>query len=44
MFVEILPTVDDWLEHLAANAKVATAFGSIPASTNTVESDAQQIK
>jgi hypothetical protein len=34
----------EWLEHLTVNAKVATVLGSIPASSDTVESEGQQIK
>jgi hypothetical protein len=33
-----------WLERLTANAVVATVLGSIPASSDTVESEAQQMK
>jgi len=33
-----------WLEHLTANAEVATVLGSIPASSDTVESEGRQIK
>jgi hypothetical protein len=29
----------EWLERLAVNAKVATDLGSIPASSDTVESE-----
>jgi hypothetical protein len=32
------------LERLTANAEVATALGSIPASTDTVESEGRQMK
>jgi hypothetical protein len=34
----------EWLERLAANAEVATVLGSIPASSDTVESEGRQIK
>ncbi len=33
-----------WLERLTANAKVATVLGSIPASSDTVESERRQMK
>ncbi len=33
-----------WLERLAVNAKVATALGSIPASSDTVEAERWQMK
>ncbi len=43
-----LPTngwdLSDWLERLTANAKVATVLGSIPASSDTVESEGRQMK
>jgi hypothetical protein len=32
------------IEHLAVNAKVATVLGSIPASSDTVESEGRQMK
>jgi hypothetical protein len=32
------------LEHLTANAAVATVLGSIPASSDTVESEGQHMK
>ncbi len=32
----------EWLELLTANAEVATVLGSIPASSDTVESEGQQ--
>ncbi len=32
------------LEHLTANAKVATVLGSLPASSDTVESEGRQMK
>ncbi len=34
----------EWLEHLTANAVVATALGPIPASSDTVESEVRQMK
>ena len=34
----------EWLERLAANAEVATVLGSIPASSDTVESEGWLIK
>ncbi len=34
----------EWLERLTVNAEVATVLGSIPASSNTVESEVRQIK
>ncbi len=33
-----------WLERLTASAEVATVLGSIPASTDTVESEGRQMK
>jgi hypothetical protein len=36
--------VHAWLERLTANAKVATVLGSIPASSDTVESEGRQMK
>jgi hypothetical protein len=36
--------VAEWLEHLTANAEVATVLGSIPASSDTVESKGRQMK
>ncbi len=38
------PHVDEWLERLTANAEVATVLGSIPASSDTVESEERQMK
>jgi hypothetical protein len=35
------PKLLKWLERLTANAKVATILGSIPASSDTVESKGQ---
>jgi hypothetical protein len=34
----------EWLERLTATAVVATVMGSIPASSDTVESEGQQMK
>jgi hypothetical protein len=34
----------EWLEHLTASAIVATVLNSIPASSDTVESEGRQIK
>ncbi len=34
----------EWLQSLAVNAKAATVLGSIPASTDTVESEGRQMK
>ncbi len=34
----------EWLELLTANAIVATVLGSIPASSDTVESEGRQMK
>jgi hypothetical protein len=34
----------EWLERLAVNAKVATVLGSIPASSDTAESEGRQMK
>jgi hypothetical protein len=34
----------EWLERLTANAVVATVLGSIPASSDTVESVGRQMK
>ncbi len=42
--VQYRPFVAEWLERLAVNAKVAIVLGSIPASSDTVESDGRQIK
>ncbi len=36
--------VHAWLERLTANAKVATVLGSIPASSDTVDSEGRQMK
>jgi hypothetical protein len=37
--------VDEWLERLAVNANVAkTDLGSIPASSDAVESEGRQMK
>jgi hypothetical protein len=33
----------EWLEHLAVNANVAKVLGSIPASSDTVESEGRQM-
>jgi hypothetical protein len=35
--------LDEWLERMAVNAKVATALGSIPASSDIVESEGRQM-
>jgi hypothetical protein len=34
----------EWLERLTANAVVATVLGSIPASSDTMESEGRQMK
>ncbi len=34
----------EWLERLTANAEVATVPGSIPASSDTAESEGRQMK
>jgi hypothetical protein len=34
----------EWLERLTANAEVATVRGSIPAISDTVESEGRQMK
>jgi hypothetical protein len=34
----------EWLEHLTVNVKVATVLGSVPASSDTVESEERQMK
>ncbi len=34
----------EWLERLTANAQVATVLGSIPASSDTLESKGRQMK
>jgi hypothetical protein len=34
----------EWLQRLTAHAEVATVLGSIPASSDTVESDTRQMK
>jgi hypothetical protein len=36
--------VAEWLERLTDNAEVATVLGSIPASSDTVESEGRQRK
>ncbi len=36
--------VAEWIERLTANAEVATVLGSIPASSDTVESEGRQMK
>jgi len=36
--------LSEWLERLAVNAKVATVLGSIPSSSDTVESEGRQMK
>ncbi len=36
--------LDEWLERLIANAEVATVLGLIWASSDTVESEKQQMK
>ncbi len=36
--------VAEWLERLTVNAVVATVLGSIPASSDTVESEGRQMK
>jgi hypothetical protein len=38
VFVQV-DEVSKWLERLAVNAKVATVLGSIPASSDTLESE-----
>jgi hypothetical protein len=37
-------SIAEWLELLTANAEVATALGSIPVSSDTVESEGRQMK
>ncbi len=39
-----MSSIADWLERLVANAKVTTVLGSIPASSDTVESEGPQMK
>ncbi len=34
----------EWLERLTTNAEVATALGSVPVSSDTVESEGRQMK
>ncbi len=34
----------DWLQRLTANVKIATVLGSIPASSDTVDSEGRQKK
>ncbi len=34
----------EWLKRLTANAEVAEVLGSIPASSDTVESEGRQMK
>jgi hypothetical protein len=41
---EIYSTVAEGLKRLAANAEVAIVLGSIPASSNTMESEGRQMK
>ncbi len=36
--------IAEWLERLTANVEVATVLGSIPASSDTVESEGRQMK
>jgi hypothetical protein len=43
-FVSITYYLAEWLERLTANAVVATVLGSIPASSDTVESKGRQMK
>jgi len=37
-------SIAEWLERLIANAVVTTVLGSIPASSDTVESEGRQMK
>ncbi len=39
-----MPDLAKWLERLIANAEVPTVLGSIPASSDTVESEERQMK
>ncbi len=41
---DIQPNVDEIQPSLTANAEVATVLGSIPASSDIVESEARQMK
>jgi hypothetical protein len=36
--------IAEWLERLTANTEVATVLGSIPASSDTKESEGRQMK
>ncbi len=42
--VDEMKSIDEWLKRLDVNAKVATVLGSIPASSDTRESEGRQIK
>ncbi len=37
-------SIAEWLERLTANAVVATVLGSIPATSDTVESEGRQME
>ncbi len=37
-------TIAEWLERPNSNAKVATVLGSSPTSSDTIESEEQQMK
>jgi hypothetical protein len=43
MFFKKFQKSKEWLERLAVNAKAATVLDSIPASSNTVESEWRQM-
>jgi hypothetical protein len=40
----VLANKAEWLERLTANAKVAIALGSIPASSDIMESEGRKMK
>ncbi len=44
VFTALMRFSRERLEGLAVNAKVATVLGSIPSSSDTVESEGRQIK
>ncbi len=39
-----MKSIAEWLERLTANAVVATVLGSIPATSDTVESEGRQME
>jgi hypothetical protein len=42
--IKWIGSIAEWLERLTANSEVATVLGSIPASSDTVESEGRQMK